>query len=177
MSRLKRNKKIQKGDHALYRTFKDNEVIIRENDDDREMYVIQSGGATVWKQVENGEVHLCSLERGDFFGEMSMMESLPRSATVRASGETKVLILKPGGFLLKLRRDPTFAYEIIQQLCSRLRRVNEQVAALVNGDDLDVERLESVAIEKLRDRLDKLRQITDNLTDENQVEGAQGDGP
>jgi CRP-like cAMP-binding protein len=108
--------------------FHDGEFIAREGDASRTMYVIQQGVVEVLKEIGGREVVLATLERGSFFGEMSLLESLPRSASVRAKGETRLLAIRAGSLLLKIRRDPTFAFELLQQMSGRIRRLNEQVA-------------------------------------------------
>jgi CRP/FNR family transcriptional regulator, cyclic AMP receptor protein len=67
------------------------------------------------------------LDRGSFFGEMSLLEGLPRSATARAIGKTTLLVLRPGSLLLQIRRDPTFAFELLQQLSGRIRELNDKL--------------------------------------------------
>lgn len=109
------------------RTFKDGEIVVAEGDTGTEMFVIQQGRVAVTKAMEGGELHLATLERGDFFGEMSLLESLPRSATVRAVGETRVLAIRSGELLMKIRRDPTFAFEMLQNMSRRIRFLDEQI--------------------------------------------------
>ena len=111
--------------HEHLRTFEDGDLIFMEGDDSREMYVVVQGEVVVTKQAGAGEVCLATLRKGDFVGEMSLLESLPRSATARAKGATKLLAIQPGGFLLKIRRDPTFAFEMLQSLSKRIRVTNE----------------------------------------------------
>jgi CRP-like cAMP-binding protein len=113
------------------RTFRDGEVIMREGEERREMYVIQRGGAVVSKRIEGREVEIARLSRGDFFGEMSLLESLPRYATIRSIGETKLLVIEPGSLLLKIRRNPTFAFEMLHKMSSRLRGINQKLMDLV----------------------------------------------
>ena len=103
-----------------------------EGDDSREMYVVLQGEVTVSKKSGLGEVTLATLHRGEFVGEMSLLESLPRSATARAKGETKLLSIQPGGFLLKIRRDPTFAFEMLQSLSRRIRFTNDSLMKELN---------------------------------------------
>lgn len=117
-------------------TFADGEVIVREADEGREMYLIQEGAAEVFKRVDGAEVRLATLDRGSFFGEMSLLESLPRSATVRARGTTKVLVIEPGMLLIKIRRDPTFAFEMLQHMSRRVRELDEQIVALASSVSL-----------------------------------------
>ena len=116
--------------------FGDGEVIVREGEESREMYVIQQGSVIVTKRIEGREVELARLIRGSFFGEMSLLESLPRNATVRAQGHTKLLVIKPGSLLLKIRRDPTFAFEMLQHMSHRVRDLNERVAQLMHEESV-----------------------------------------
>jgi len=105
--------------------FAHNELIFSEGDESREMFVVRRGEVLITKKSPRGEVELARLKKGDFLGEMSLLESLPRSATARANGETELLAIHPGGFLLKIRRDPTFAFEIMQSLSRRIRITND----------------------------------------------------
>lgn len=154
-------------DYGLERTFEDGDVIIREGDDEREMYIIQEGEAVATKAVKDGEIFLCTMGRGQFFGEMGLMASLPRSATVRAKGRTRVIVLRTGSFLVKLRRDPTFAFEIIQELCGRIRRLTEQVASLVDEGGgaarQDAEKPGREKLDHLREEIGRLQSLVENL--------------
>ncbi|MGI9428194.1 MAG: Crp/Fnr family transcriptional regulator [Bythopirellula sp.] len=119
--------------------YSDGEVIVREGDDSRQMYVIQSGAVLVTRRIHGKRVELAQLERGNFFGEMSLLESVPRNATVRAVGETRLIVIKPGELLLKIRRNPTFALEMLQQMSLRIRRLNVRLADLLRAGDITVE--------------------------------------
>lgn len=113
--------------HEHLRSFEDGDLIFMEGDDSREMYVVVQGEVVVSKNSAGKDVQLATLRKGDFVGEMSLLESLPRSATARARGATKLLAIQPGGFLLKIRRDPTFAFEMLQSLSRRIRVTNENL--------------------------------------------------
>jgi len=116
------------------RSFQPGESIFVEGDDSREMYVVVEGEVEIVKAVKGGEVSLARLVRGDFLGEMSLLESLPRSATARAITPVRLLAIQPGGFLIKIRRDPTFAFELMQSLSKRIRLTNESLTkALATG--------------------------------------------
>jgi CRP/FNR family transcriptional regulator, cyclic AMP receptor protein len=108
----------------------DGEDIVREGDVGHDMFIVQSGQVRISKRKNHGEVVLATLDRGDFFGEMSLLESLPREATARATGETRLLVLSRGGLLFRLRRDPTFALEMLNHLSSRLRAAQARLIAL-----------------------------------------------
>lgn len=128
----------------LSRIFEDGEVIFTEGDDSREMYIVVSGEVAVSKKTKSGEVPLAKLQKGDFVGEMSLLESLPRSATAKSIGQTKLLVIQPGGFLLKIRRDPTFAFEMLQSLSRRIRLTNESLVKELSHDKVNSDTLRKI---------------------------------
>jgi CRP/FNR family cyclic AMP-dependent transcriptional regulator len=113
------------------RTFNTGDVIFSEGDTTAEMFIVQEGTVALTKLVAGREVFLGSQGRGDFFGEMSMLNSSPRHATCVAMAPTRLLALRSGELLIKLRRDPTFALEMVQQMSRRLAYMEEQVALLI----------------------------------------------
>ena len=121
--------KVPKG-HEI-QTFDDGEVVVREGEETREMFIIREGRIEILKQVGGHEVRLATLERGSFFGEMSLLEGLPRSATARAIGKTELVVLRPGSLLVQIRRDPTFAFELLQQMSRRVRELNDKLVLKV----------------------------------------------
>ena len=135
---------MMKFGHESHRTFNDGDLVFMEGDDSREMYVVVEGEVVVSKRAGQSEVVLASLKKGDFVGEMSLLESLPRSATARAKGETKLLAIHPGGFLLKIRRDPTFAFEMLQSLSRRIRITNEALMRELGRADSSKESLKAI---------------------------------
>ncbi len=119
----------------LSRTYADAELICREGESSAEMFVIQRGSVRVFKASRRGELELAVLSKGDFFGEMSVLEGLPRDASAEAVGEAEVLVMSPGALLVRLRRDPTFAFELLRRLSGRVRSLNARlVLALGNGE-------------------------------------------
>lgn len=111
----------------MERTFADGEVIFREGDESREMFIIRDGQVAISKHLGGEEVILARRGRGEFFGEMALLESLPRAASARAVGRVRLLTLHSGGFIQKVRRDPAFAFELLQCLSGRIRLLNDQV--------------------------------------------------
>ena len=126
------------------RSFQAGENVFVEGDDSREMYVVIEGEVEIVKAVHGGEVSLARLMRGDFLGEMSLLESLPRSATARAITPVRLLAIQPGGFLIKIRRDPTFAFELMQSLSKRIRITNESLTKALASGVTSSEKLTSI---------------------------------
>lgn len=111
----------------LVQSFEDGEIIFRDGDVSQEMYIVQKGAVKIVKEVNGRETVIARRFRGEFIGEMALLESLPRSATALADGKTSLVVINSGGFLQKIRRDPTFAVEMMQRLSKRFRDINQQL--------------------------------------------------
>src|SRR3954451_25198523 len=107
--------------------------LFQEGDEGNEMYIILEGRVMISKFIPGaGEEALAILERGDFFGEMSLIDGEPRSADARAhAGPLTVLALDRGTVREVLAMDPHAALEFLQLLCrlvaNRLREIDEKV--------------------------------------------------
>ncbi len=130
--------------HELEKDFQDGEAIFIEGDQCRELYIIRSGEVVIRKKTERGDVELVTFKRGEFFGEMALLESQPRIASAFAKGQTKLLVVQPGGFLLKIRRDPTFAFEMLQTLSMRIRVTNDRLFQAFKGGNIEMGLFEEI---------------------------------
>ncbi|MEK7392467.1 MAG: cyclic nucleotide-binding domain-containing protein, partial [Fibrobacterota bacterium] len=108
------------------------DIIIREDDiATRGFYLILEGSAKVVLTSPDGrEAVLALLEEGDFFGEMSLLDGDPRSATVRASGDTRLMLLRRQSFMELLQKYPEISIGLLTALSSRLRHANRKISAL-----------------------------------------------
>ncbi len=114
---------------ALGRIYRDGEEIVRQGSNGDSMYVVQGGRVEVVQQSDSGsEQHLAFLEAGDFFGEMSVFENEVRSATVRASGQARVLKIDRRTLLRRIREDPLLAVNLLKTMSHRIRDLNNEVA-------------------------------------------------
>jgi len=97
------------------------------------MYVVLEGKVLISKFIPGaGEEALAILERGDFFGEMSLIDGEPRSADARAhGGAVTVLALDQGTIQEMLAHAPEASLEFLKLLCrlvaKRLREIDEKV--------------------------------------------------
>ena len=119
------------GSLLIERRFPKHKTIVEEGLPGDYMYIIREGRVSVSKLSDDGREKILEfLEAGDFFGEMSLLDNAPRSASVRALTETRVLALSRGDFLNVLRRSPDLAMGVIQELTRRLRQIDEQASSL-----------------------------------------------
>lgn len=116
--------------------YQDGEFVFIEGETSRDLFIIQDGLVEIWKNTEQGEIKLATFSKGDFFGDMALLQGGARFASARAVGITKLLVLQPGGFLLKIRRDPTFAFEMLQTLSHRIKISNERLLTIIKKGDI-----------------------------------------
>ena len=110
---------------SLGKDYKDGDTIFEENSIGKEMYIILAGNAKVIKKKDGAETTLATLEEGDFFGEMSLFDNSPRSATVKALGDVKLLEINQKNFLKKISRDPSLAFRMLEKMSQRIRNSDE----------------------------------------------------
>jgi CRP/FNR family cyclic AMP-dependent transcriptional regulator len=108
--------------------YRDGEIICREGDEGKNMFVIQSGTVEVIKKRPEGELKLGTLTKGKIFGEMALFDHMPRSATIRAVGEAVVLSIDKKGFFAKASTDPTLAFNILEEMSERIRDLNQELS-------------------------------------------------
>src|SRR3954469_16272572 len=122
------------------RKFDAGDVVVLEGDTGRSMFIVHSGRLAVNKQADSGLTFpMATLETGDFFGEMTLIEMQNRSATVVAESPTVLYELTAQKLYACYKAD-IHAYVIILQninreLCRRLRRSDERFTGQKLGED------------------------------------------
>ena len=79
--------------------------------------------------VQKGGTTIRTLGPGDYFGEISMIDGKPRSATVVAEGPLTTLVVPHQSFASLLESEPAFAHELLLLLCARLREADARTDA------------------------------------------------
>ena len=125
---MKGKPREQPGDS--HRTVEAGEFVFRQGEKGIDLFVIQSGVVEISRGEGEQRNVMATLRQGDFFGEMSVLESMPRDADAVAVTRTELLGITQGGLLIRLRRDPTFAVEMLHKLSGRVRTLNQ----LLEGD-------------------------------------------
>jgi CRP/FNR family transcriptional regulator/CRP/FNR family cyclic AMP-dependent transcriptional regulator len=121
----------QVASHLIERRFPRNTTIVEEGLAGDYMYVIREGRVKVTKLSEDGREKILEfLDAGSFFGEMALLDRAPRIASVKTLKPVKLLALSRTDFLKLLRKSPDLALSVIQELCRRLRTVDDQASAL-----------------------------------------------
>ena len=111
---------------ARERTFTAGARIFTQNDPGDGVYVIRDGQVEIAHLV--GERALCVFSKfgpGEIFGEMAVIEDLPRSATTTAVKDTKVYFIPREEMAALLRRSPSLSFRLLQEISKRLRDFNQ----------------------------------------------------
>jgi CRP/FNR family cyclic AMP-dependent transcriptional regulator len=110
-------------------------LLVSQDEPGDAVFLIAEGRVRVALFGENGrELTLSTLGKGDFFGEMALIDGRPRSANVVAVDATTLLVLTREAFLDHLRQHPQTAMNLLAELARRLRRADETIANLALHD-------------------------------------------
>lgn len=118
----------------LGRDFPRDHIIFRDGDIGREMFVIQSGKVRISKHVRDVDKTLVVLGAGEFFGEMSILNNNPRSATATIAEDARLLVIDPKMFESMVRGNAEIAVRMIKKLAGRLQEADEQIENLLLRD-------------------------------------------
>ena len=114
--------------------FKKGTEIIKEGTSSDCAYIIESGRVQVSKTLSNGEEKVIGiLEQNDIFGEMSLIDSLPRSATVLALEDCTISVMTQETFNNLAQHNPEVLMPILKVLAKRLRATLTLVEGLQAG--------------------------------------------
>src|SRR5947209_15388556 len=126
------------GEDALFqrfgKEFKRGDVLFREGDPGKEMYVIQAGKVNITKKVRDTEKILATLGAGEFLGEMAILNNKPRSAGAVMAEDGKLLVIDPKTFEAMIRGNVEIAVRLIKKLSDRLQEADDQIENLLLRD-------------------------------------------
>lgn len=132
-----RQAKIQPYQQAVYldeetqeftRLYPKNTMIFTENMPGQQLYIIQKGQVKITKIMNENEVLLAMLKPGDIFGEMSLLENKPRSASAIAHEEAVVLVVNRENFQTMVRSQPQIISKITTLMSERIWFIYKQLA-------------------------------------------------
>jgi CRP/FNR family cyclic AMP-dependent transcriptional regulator len=110
-------------------------LILAQDEPGHVAFLILQGAVDVLLESEDGRQFIVArLGAGDHFGEMALLDAEPRSATVVATADTELLVMRRDEFIEELLRHPRIMLRMLVTLSRRLRRADAQVASLAFGD-------------------------------------------
>lgn len=111
----------------VVRRVKKGEVIVMQGDGGTELFIVLQGRVRVFLlSAEGEEFTLGELGAGEHFGEVSLVDAKPRSATVVATTDTVLAALRRERLLAAIRDEPRIALELLASLAAIVRRATER---------------------------------------------------
>lgn len=120
--------KLQKIVHL--QRFPKGTIIFNEYASGNTLYVVVSGRVKIYKASGKKKKTLAFLEKGEFFGEMSLLDTEPRSASSNAEVDSELLLLKKQDFKDLLSKYPNLSFTVMQTLSKRLRIADKEIELL-----------------------------------------------
>jgi uncharacterized membrane protein len=116
------------------------------------MYLVEDGRVRIHLHDADGEdVTLAELSRGDFFGEMAILDGKPRSADATVTDDARLAVLSRGDFLGFVRANPEVALKMLSAVSERLRRTDELLRRRVSRNANEVERERMTIADRMAD--------------------------
>ena len=116
---------------CVERHFREGETLVKQGDSGIGLYIIVSGKVKVVKETADGdEMEVAVHGPGDFFGEMTVLDNAPRSASVVAVEDTECLLLTAWVFKARMKVWPEIALKVLPVVVKRFREINEKFFAL-----------------------------------------------
>jgi CRP-like cAMP-binding protein len=110
--------------------FREGEIVFRKGEMAQQMYIILAGKIRIYVSEEPEGDWVEELSKGDFFGEGSLLEALPRQHTAMALEDTDLIAITRGTFLRMIRQNPEVSVKMMQRLAQRHRELGERVEAM-----------------------------------------------
>lgn len=115
--------------NSTHRTFESNNIIFRAGEISNTFFLIGEGSVNVELSSEDSNAtNICTLYKGDFFGEMSAIDDQSvRAATISANEKCELLEVKSRPFQQVLKKNPELEFKLLSMLTARLRHVNDHL--------------------------------------------------
>ncbi|MEE9585074.1 MAG: cyclic nucleotide-binding domain-containing protein [Candidatus Brocadiales bacterium] len=151
------------GEQSTGKIYNDGEIILEKGERaGGEAYEIQSGKVRVVDSHGGKETVLAVLHEGEIFGEMCLLSSTCRTATIKAVGTVRVVAFDKEAFLERLREEPEFALTLLKRLTERVTMTNNLLNTVM-GILKDVQGQNVGLKEKMQAQTDELEKTLNKL--------------
>jgi methyl-accepting chemotaxis protein len=120
--------------YGTTKKLKNGEILFREGEPGKEMYIVIEGCVEISIDQGNKRIILATFMPGDFFGDMSLLEEMPRSGTATATKPTTMVALDQANFRRVLSVNSELAWRVMKGLSARIRNQNRELALRLSGD-------------------------------------------
>ena len=139
------------------RRFAAGEEIFRMGDRGRNAYIIERGHVEVSATRGGKNVVIAKMGRGEIFGEMSMIDDAPRSATITATEDTEVIVIRPSRFIQPLKSADPLMNLLLRVVLTRFRDVQRQLSGIkteLGEIDPSLEEIRGLALRRINTEMD-----------------------
>ncbi len=117
-------------DVVLEKTVGAGELIFAENDLGEEVYLVHRGAVQIFQPLDGRELAIELVREGGYFGELAIIDEMPRSASARAQEDSLLLVLSKYDFRMAVQDYPDIALEALKDLSRRLRNADLRIREL-----------------------------------------------
>jgi uncharacterized membrane protein len=114
--------------------YEEGDDIFRQGDEGSSLFIVEDGAVEIWYGEGTGRVVLTTLFNGQYFGELSLFDGSPRSATATALKHSELIRLDRDDLVDFVNKNPAAALRIIAEMGVRLRQTNELMSRRVSRD-------------------------------------------
>jgi CRP/FNR family transcriptional regulator, cyclic AMP receptor protein len=133
LARLSERQRERIAGRVTTRSYKEGATIVRKGDTSVSFYVVLAGRARIEHEAGGSRIVVEELGPGGAFGEMGLIDDLPRAATVIAVEPTECALLARWDFQNELRDDPDIALALLPVLNARIRELDARLARAEAG--------------------------------------------
>lgn len=120
--------------------YRKGETIFKDGELGSEMFIIRSGKVKISRTIGGKEYIYAVLEKGDFFGEMAVLESLPREGSAVALEDVELISITSSSFEKMIKANIELAVRMLRKFSERLRRANTEIEQLLKKAGKDEKR-------------------------------------
>jgi CRP-like cAMP-binding protein len=128
LSRLSDRQREKLAGRVTTRSYREGATIVKQGDTSVSFYVLLAGSARIEHETAGTTIVVEELGPGGAFGEMGLIDDLPRAATVIATEPTECALLARWDFQSELREDPDIALALLPVLNARIRELDARLA-------------------------------------------------
>jgi PAS domain S-box-containing protein len=151
------------------KSFSRGEIIFEEGSPGDAFHIITKGTVEIWKNYNKKEMNLVAIQGpGSFFGEMALIDSLPRSATVKANDNVHTLSILQDDFIQIIKENSSIALAVMRSMSSMIRSSTEKLFTNLNIKSkmlLYETEVRKQSESALKESEEKFRILAENVTD------------
>ena len=140
------------------RELKQSDVLFRKGDSGSSMYIVEEGtiDISIPAKEDQSDVRISLLSQGEFFGELSLVDGLPRTAKASAASDCRLLEMRRVDFIQFVTGRPAVAISMISEMGKRIRATNDLVTSLASKN-VNVEMEEQLSLgDKFADKVTEM---------------------